>query len=140
MEMEPNSELPEIEIKLNELLERVIEINHQLGDDPLEQALAMQRMKKRLLEAGMPAEDFPKFSTLKDVKAVVEATLEQVSLLKQVNLFNRKYRGFFNEEPTPEQLAEYVQDSRWMLPIFIKVFGEDSKEVKQMRMVAGVEL
>lgn len=140
MEREPNSELPELEIQLNEFLERLDELNRQHGDDPLEQALAMKRMKERLLEAGMPAEEFPRFSTFNEVKAVVEAALEQVSLLKQVNLFNRKYRGFFDEKPTPEQLAEYVEDSRWMLPIFIKVFGEDSKEVRQMRSVAEWEL
>lgn len=132
--------LPELEMKLTELLEKVNEFSDQYGGDPLEQALATQRVKERMLETGLPVEEFPKHTTFYDAKAAIEATLEQVRLTKKVELFNLKYKDFFGETPTIEALTEYVHDCRWMLPIVVKLYGEGSQEAETIRAMAELEV
>ena len=140
MKKELKKRIPELEAQLGELQSRFTELEKFFDGDPLEQALSIERTKARLREQGVTEEELAKIPTGPKLRAIAEQAAETVALLKQVELFNHKYHDFFEGEPTIEKLAEYVRDSRWMLPVFIKVFGEESAEVERMRVVAGLEL
>ncbi|MBI1226255.1 MAG: hypothetical protein GC192_13560 [Bacteroidetes bacterium] len=140
MKKEPEKTLPELESKLSKLQSRIAELDKHFDGDLLEQELSIQRTKARLREQGVAEAELDRIPSPQKLRAVAEQVAETVALLKQVEIFNHKYQDFFEGEPTAEKLAEYVRDSRWMLPIFIKAFGEESAEVKQMREIAGIEV
>lgn len=140
MKKEPEKTRPELEAELRELQSRLVGLEKYYDLDPLEQALYIEHVRANLREAGCTELEIAATLGGTNLRAVAEQLTERVALLEKVGMFNAKYRDFFEDEFTMEKMAEYVRDTRWMLPIFIKVFGEESAEVKLMREIAGLEV
>ncbi len=132
--------LPELESLFLKIQSRLTDINKFFDADPLEQALAIESTKAFLREQGYADEKLSLIPNGVELGTIIERELEKVRLLQKVELFNAKYEDFFEGEFTMEKTAEYVRDTRWMLPIFIQLYGEESVQVQRMRVVAGLKV